>query len=344
MYDKEEYARDLRRQMEESRARKEAQKRLLLEEDLKYLSPRNTQAVQPRQTAGVLQRVVHISSPRNHSPRVAVDLDVDRLKRELEDKRTENRNLIAKIRDKLGHVLVPLDSPSACCVGYSVVKIGGEILESIEAVLRLLCPGAKNELIGFGVMLGNVALVLAESLNICKTPAVLACVLLTLKLSDFSPGRPSINAIRKAFVQKNIDKQGVSESWETILGCATSVEFAILNYSGLRVDLRLPLNCIEDVTIDMPSLKLREFAIRPAKFFAHQACYTRVVVCNYAETIAAAAWRYAYLMRDVDMVPCEFEQADLDEIIVQVCTEMKLSNPLEPRPRGLKGFWSCSLV
>ena len=115
MYDKEEYARDLRRQMEESRIRREAEKRLLKEEDWKYMPKEPSQNHYKPANSTVAETLGRslppplTRSPRAYSPRPGVDLDIDRIRRDLEDKRTENRDLIARIQDKiklrLGHVL-----------------------------------------------------------------------------------------------------------------------------------------------------------------------------------------------------------------------------------------------
>ncbi len=108
MYDKEEYARDLRRQMEETRLRKEAERKLLKEDHWKFLPKEPPQNSNTNGTvADTVGRSIPPPLPRCNSPRHGIDLDLDRLKRDLDDRRMENRDLIAKIQDtlRLGHVL-----------------------------------------------------------------------------------------------------------------------------------------------------------------------------------------------------------------------------------------------
>ena len=100
MYDKAEYAKDLRRQMEDDRIRRESQKKAEQTEDLETSLVREVVVESHKKRAPVdLFKLTQVeTAPPVKTTRIPdIDLEIDRLRREFDEKRHSYREVLTQL-------------------------------------------------------------------------------------------------------------------------------------------------------------------------------------------------------------------------------------------------------
>jgi hypothetical protein len=206
------------------------------------------------------------------------------------------------------------------------------LLSSIEQAIRKLLPDAKTEVLALAFFYCNVYIYRSNHRIQKKNVSIaIASVLLALKISIYSPGRPRLSDVYNTFA--TMDKV-VLESPDEIVTDVLRVEYMILELVEFNFYIPLPHERISEMahTIMFPTTAVldtrgKDTIMGNAKFFVKKACCTEALLKFTVDAVAASALRYGCLCFGVDAGPDAVEFRICDQIIRLVCKDRGLDNP-----------------